>query len=95
MKKSYKFSEYSLMVYPNIDNHLIRFPTIIRVFNRQLLLNENFEFFQNYWIVNAYIDYCFLRTGYITHNELIEMWEKQSDKSEKLTEIFWSFINSH
>lgn len=95
MSKSYRFKEYSLMVYPNIDNHLIKFPTIIRVFNRQLLLNEDNEFFVNYWVIGAYVSSCFLRTGSITHSELIGFWEKQSDKNEKLTEIFWSFINSH
>lgn len=83
------------MVYPNIDNHLIKFPTIIRVFNHQLLLNEDNEFFVNYWVIGAYVSSCFLRTGSITHSELIGFWEKQSDKNEKLTEIFWSFINSH
>ena len=92
--KTYRFSEYSLMVYPNVNNYLVRFPSIIRVFNRQLLLNENDEFFQNYWVIGAYIDYCFLSTGYITRNDLIRMWEKQSDKDQKLTEIFWNFINS-
>jgi len=94
MKKSYKFSEYSLMVYPNVDNYFVRFPSIIRVFNYQLLLNEDNEFFINYWVIGAYVDYCFLRTGSITHSELIGFWEKQSDKDEKLTKIFFEFIDS-
>ena len=94
MKKSYKFSEYSLMVYPNVDNYFVRFPSIIRVFNYQLLLNEDNEFFVNYWVIGAYISRCFLRTGSITHSELIGFWEKQSDKDEKLTEIFFEFIDS-
>ena len=94
MKKSYKFSEYSLMVYPNVENYLIRFPSIIRRFNHQLLLNEDNIFFTNYWVIGSYIDRCFLRTGYISKDELLEFWERQSDKDDKLTKIFFEFINS-
>jgi len=94
MKKSYKFSEYSLMVYPNVDNYFVRFPSIIRVFNYQLLLNEDNEFFVNYWVIGAYVSSCFLRTGYITKDKLLEFWERQSDKDDKLTKIFFEFIDS-
>ena len=94
MKKTYRFKEYSLVIYPNKDNHLKWITSIIRRFNHQLLLNEDNEFFVNYWVIGAYVSSCFLRTGSITHSELIGFWEKQSDKNEKLSEIFWSFINS-
>lgn len=91
--KAYRFSEFSLMVYPNTDIYTIKFPTTIRVFNYQLLLSVDNEFFVNYWVIGSHVDKCFLRTGYITHNELMELWEKQTDKDERLTKIFLDFIS--
>jgi len=93
--KTYRFSEFSLMVYPNKDIYTIKFPTTIKVFNYQLLLSVDDEFFVYYdWDVECYVDKCFLRTGYISHKELMELWDKQTDKDERLTEIFWKFVNS-
>ena len=92
--KSYRFKEYSLVVIPDKDNYNIWFPSTIKVFNYQLLLNDDNEFFVNYWVIGSYIDRCFLRTGYITKDKLLEFWERQSDKDDKLTKIFFEFINS-